>query len=1040
MTASKSNSSKDAVPVNAGVANRWIYLFLLMLSVLSGGAWADEKVVLQLKWLHAYQFAGYYAAHALGYYREEGLDVEIREGGPGTDFVGNVDTGQAQYATGATGVLLERNQGKPLVVLAVIFQHSPDTLLVTERSGITTPQQLVGKRVMTSQSTPAVAAMLLNEAGSLDRFSLLEQTNDLQGLIDGTLDAIAVYSTDQPTFYLEKKVLITQLNPIRYGIDFYGDNLFTSEQEIKEHPQRVKAFVRASLKGWIYAMSYPEEMISIIQQYGSTRSAEHLRFEYEAMYDLILPELVQLGHMHEGRWKHIADTYVRLGNLKPDYSLEGFLYDPDPVIALSKFKNYLYVGIAVVLFGGLIIFVLAGFNRRLKHEIAERKQMEESLRLAKHEAEKATQAKSEFLANMSHEIRTPMNGVLGMLDMLRDTRMSLEQCDLLETAANSAEALLAIINDILDFSKLDAGKIELEIIPFNLRTLLEEVCALQASRAHIKGLELNCFISLDFPRWWKGDPTRIRQVLINLIGNAVKFTEKGEISVKVIAPTASDCATCLRFEVRDTGIGIELEVQARLFQAFTQADSSTARRFGGTGLGLSISKTLVELMGGMIGVESAPGMGACFWFTLPLTPGDQTQVESQAFDLSGKRALVVDDNATNRTILEHYLKHWGMITHLVDNGSSALAELVSGAVNNEPYDVLVLDLHMPGMDGLTLARAINEIPIIATIPKLLLSSGGLGAETDLKALGIIQSMFKPIRQVQLFEAIAHALQIADRTGEAVSATAQVFPDYSDKRVLVVEDNPVNQKVIVAMLGKLQLTPDVAENGQVALELFEKQSYDLILMDCQMPVLDGYEATRLLREREIARADASHTPIVALTAHATTEARENCLNSGMDDYLSKPVNRLALLEALMRWLGAGQTIKPQPLEQEAIEFSETAQHETECWDELASLKLLEGDEELLADMIELFIENAPERLAEMQRCLANDDSQALANAAHAIKGMAKHFCAEQLVNHAADLENGARKGESGDFEGMTKNVAEAMAGLIAVLKLRKGAQT
>lgn len=357
---------------------RNVFLFLFLLWILAFDVWAEENIVLQLKWQHAYQFAGYYAAHALGYYQEEGLNVKVREGGPSIDYVHEVLSGHAQYATGSTGILLDRNKGKPLVALAVIFQHSPDTLLVTRHSGITSPQQLAGKRVMVDQvSTPAITPMLLNETGSLGRFNLLKQTNDLKSLIDGKIDAIAGYSTNQPFYFQEKNVPVFQLNPIQYGIDFYGDNLFSTEQEIKNHPARVKAFVRASLKGWEYSMSHPDEMISIIQQYGSTRSTAHLRFEYQALHDLILPELVQIGHMHKGRWHHIADTYIRLGKLKRDYSLDGFLYDPEPVITLKEFQSYV---LAIIVLGALIlIFMLLRYNRKLKHEITERNQIEKSL-------------------------------------------------------------------------------------------------------------------------------------------------------------------------------------------------------------------------------------------------------------------------------------------------------------------------------------------------------------------------------------------------------------------------------------------------------------------------------------------------------------------------------------------------------------------------------------------------------------------------------------------------------------------------------------
>jgi diguanylate cyclase (GGDEF)-like protein/PAS domain S-box-containing protein len=344
---------------------------------------AEESIVLQLKWLHAYQFAGYYVAREKGFYREAGLDVDIREGWPGIDFVEEVVSGRAQYGTGSSGLILDRNQGKPVVALAVILQQSPDILMAAGRSGITTPRRLAHKRVMTNYSTPAIAAMLLKEAGSLDKFEILDQTDDLQGLIDGNLDAVAGYLTDQPFFFLERRFPIIVIRPVHYGVDFYGDNLFTSEDELHAHPERVKAFRHASLKGWRYAMDHPDETVAMVRQYGSTRTVEHLLFEYRAMRELMLPALIDIGHMNPRRWRDIADTYVRLGQLSPAYSLQGFLYDPNPAISLDRFKRYAALALFAVFAAAIAIIALLRFNRRLQREIRERKNAE--LRLRKSE-------------------------------------------------------------------------------------------------------------------------------------------------------------------------------------------------------------------------------------------------------------------------------------------------------------------------------------------------------------------------------------------------------------------------------------------------------------------------------------------------------------------------------------------------------------------------------------------------------------------------------------------------------------------------------
>jgi len=656
-----------------------------------------------------------------------------------------------------------------------------------------------------------------------------------------------------------------------------------------------------------------------------------------------------------------------------------------------------------------------------------------TLETARDMAMQASLVKSEFLANMSHEIRTPMNGVLGMLDLLRDTKLTPTQQDWVETAHNSAEALLDIINDILDFSKLEAGKFEVEKVDFDLVDLVDDICALLAVRAYAKGLELNCSLPVSMNVSWRGDPMRIRQVLTNLIGNAVKFTERGEVYVKVTRSPITDGQDELRFEVHDTGIGVSPETQLQLFKPFSQADGATSRRFGGSGLGLSISKKLVELMGGSIGMESVLGVGTCFWFTLPLEYSEYREKVQPSWDLSGKRTLIVDDNATNRNILSNYVGSWGLSVHEVDNGSTALMELQTTALRGEVYDLILLDAQMPIMDGLTLAKCLGHIPNLAIIPIILISSGDHFDVADYDNTAIVQRLLKPVRQSQLFNVIANALNCRVDTANKPVEPEIELPSYQGKKVLVVEDNKINQKVIIAKLGKFAIVPDVAENGQIALNILAQNHYDLILMDCQMPVMDGYAATRQLRILE-KRNGWAHQTVVALTANALEGEREKCLEAGMDDYLTKPIVSEQLLEILACRFGAQDDVAmDQPSE------NDQATQAKLIWDESKALKQLDGDEELLYEMISLFLTEAPKQIKELAKVLAEGDRFKLANTAHAIKGTLSHFYADTAKNCANTLEQTARSGDGGNVQNLTETLVNAMTEVIHALTQAKTAK-
>jgi len=625
-------------------------------------------------------------------------------------------------------------------------------------------------------------------------------------------------------------------------------------------------------------------------------------------------------------------------------------------------------------------------------DVTDRITMEIELADARDAAVASGRQKSEFLANMSHEIRTPMNGVMGMLGVLLETPLTDDQRDVAETARFSAESLLSIINDILDYTKIEAGKFTFEMLDFDVRQTVEAVLDLLADSARKKSLEIGCVLEAGVPARVRGDAGRIRQILLNLIGNAIKFTESGGVVVRVVPETGEDGFVTLGFRVSDTGIGLSEDTKKKLFQPFIQADSSTTRRYGGTGLGLAISRHLAELMGGRIGVESTAGFGSMFWFTARFDTVHEAKLAASA--ATAPRVLIVDDNPTARKLMGAQLSAWGVPHESVADGMAALVKLRQAAQTQDPFDVVLSDMNMGNLDGVSLARLVRAQIKTASL-RFVVVSGTVPTESpdSLTAKGVDVWLTKPVKAARLREAVF---------GEAARSVSVLTPQTSPAaapaggrgKILVVEDNTVNQKVAVRMLSNLGYTSDVAANGLEALEAISRINYDVVLMDCHMPEMDGFEATKAVRELQ--RASTIRLPIIALTASALAEDRERCMNAGMDDFITKPVRQADLGELLERWV----VKKSEPLSSASDGLLDAEGY--------GELEQLSGDDPaFLRELLQIWLDQSGELISTAAKAAKSGSVQEFNMAVHALNGSSRNIGALPLAELCAKTEEQLR---------------------------------